>query len=119
MLREIDRTGGISFTRFYAHRIRRLLPPAALVLVLTVVLARLTGSLLQFRSTALDTVLTAGYLFNYRLAEQGVNYQNLAGPQSPCSTSGPWPWRSSSTCSGRSCWWPGRWPPDATRESTG
>jgi peptidoglycan/LPS O-acetylase OafA/YrhL len=83
LLREVDQTGRISFAGFYANRLRRLLPPAALVLVVTVVVARVAGSLLQFRSTALDTVFTAGYLFNYRLAEQGVNYQNASGPQSP------------------------------------
>jgi peptidoglycan/LPS O-acetylase OafA/YrhL len=83
LVRELQQTGRISFTRFYANRIRRLLPPAVLVLVVTIVVARLTGSLLRFADSALDTVFTAGYLINYRLADQGVNYQNAAALHSP------------------------------------
>jgi peptidoglycan/LPS O-acetylase OafA/YrhL/cellulose synthase/poly-beta-1,6-N-acetylglucosamine synthase-like glycosyltransferase len=83
LLREVQRTGRISFTHFYANRMRRLLPPAALVLVLTVIVARTFGSLFQFRSIATDAIYTAGYLFNYRLAAEGVDYQNANGPESP------------------------------------
>jgi peptidoglycan/LPS O-acetylase OafA/YrhL len=39
LLREHERTGTISFTRFYARRIRRLLPAGAAVLAVTLVIA--------------------------------------------------------------------------------
>lgn len=39
MLREIDRTGRLSIAGFYARRARRLLPAAALVLVVCTVLS--------------------------------------------------------------------------------
>jgi peptidoglycan/LPS O-acetylase OafA/YrhL len=83
LLREVERHGRISFLGFYGGRMRRLLPPAALVVVLTVVATRLVDSVLHVRSVALDAVFTTFYAMNYRLAALGVDYQNASGPVSP------------------------------------
>jgi peptidoglycan/LPS O-acetylase OafA/YrhL/cellulose synthase/poly-beta-1,6-N-acetylglucosamine synthase-like glycosyltransferase len=83
LMREVQRTGRVSFTHFYVNRIRRLLPPAAVVVILTVIVARTFGSLFQFKSIAMDALYTTFYLFNYRLAAKGVDYQNATGPESP------------------------------------
>ena len=74
---------GSGSAAFYAGRIRRLLPPAALVLVVTLVVARLWGSIFQLADTAWAAVFTAIYAINYRLAAEGVNYQQAGGPESP------------------------------------
>src|SRR6201996_870521 len=48
---EIERTGQLSLMRFYARRMRRLLPSALLVVAVTVAVARFWGPVLQLRST--------------------------------------------------------------------
>lgn len=83
LMREIERTGRIHFWHFYANRMRRLIPPAALVLLLTLVVARTIGSPFQFKQIAQHALYTAGYVLNYRLASEGVDYQNANGPESP------------------------------------
>jgi peptidoglycan/LPS O-acetylase OafA/YrhL len=83
LMREVQKNGRISFVSFYVGRIRRLLPPAALVLLVTLVVARLWGSVFQLKSTAWDAIFTAAYALNYRLAAEGVNYQQVSGPESP------------------------------------
>jgi peptidoglycan/LPS O-acetylase OafA/YrhL len=83
LLREVASSGRISLTAFYARRIRRLLPPAALVLVVTLVAARIWGSIFQLVDTAWAAVFTALYAINYRLAAEGVDYQQAGGPESP------------------------------------
>jgi peptidoglycan/LPS O-acetylase OafA/YrhL/cellulose synthase/poly-beta-1,6-N-acetylglucosamine synthase-like glycosyltransferase len=83
LMREVERTGRIHFGHFYANRFRRLIPPAAVVLVTTVLVARQFGSPFQFKQIAMHAVYTAAYGLNYRLAHEGVDYQNAAGPESP------------------------------------
>jgi cellulose synthase/poly-beta-1,6-N-acetylglucosamine synthase-like glycosyltransferase len=54
LLREVDRTGRISLLKFYGGRIRRLLPPAIIVVVGTLLAARLWDSIFhvsRWRST--------------------------------------------------------------------
>ncbi|MFN8169860.1 MAG: acyltransferase family protein [Candidatus Nanopelagicales bacterium] len=83
LVREIDRTGRVRLGSFYARRVRRLLPAAVTVVVVTVLVARFWGPALQLRTTALDAVWTAGYALNVHLAAQGVDYLQADGPASP------------------------------------
>jgi peptidoglycan/LPS O-acetylase OafA/YrhL len=83
IVREIDRTGRLSLPAFYARRMRRLLPAAITVLVTTLVVARFWGPALQLRQTAIDGLWTSFYAVNVHLAQQGVDYQQANGPQSP------------------------------------
>src|SRR4051794_19983668 len=78
-----DREGRISFSRFYGRRMRRLLPAAALVLIFTVVVARLVLPGTQAQSIVKDVFYAAIYGINYRLAFEGVQYQNATAPPSP------------------------------------
>ncbi|MET1008099.1 MAG: SGNH hydrolase domain-containing protein [Propionibacteriaceae bacterium] len=83
LMREVTSTGRVHFGHFFANRLRRLIPPAALVLAVTVVVARQFGSPFQFQQIAQHAIYTAGYVLNYRLASEGVDYQNANGPESP------------------------------------
>jgi peptidoglycan/LPS O-acetylase OafA/YrhL len=68
---------------FYAHRIRRLLPAAAVVVVATVVAARVWAPVLQVRGIATDAIFTTFYGLNYRLASLGTDYQHMGLAASP------------------------------------
>jgi peptidoglycan/LPS O-acetylase OafA/YrhL/glycosyltransferase involved in cell wall biosynthesis len=83
LLRQLERAGRISFRKFYAGRVRRLALPAALVVVVTLVGVRLWDSIFQVRGVTTDALYTAFYAINYRLAAEGVNYQQASGPPSP------------------------------------
>jgi peptidoglycan/LPS O-acetylase OafA/YrhL len=81
--RELDCNGRISFLHFYGRRARRLLPPAALVVVVTILCARLWSTTAQIRALVKDVFYTAGYGLNVHLAHDGVQYQNASAPPSP------------------------------------
>ena len=81
--RELVRTGRVNLLSFYARRARRLLPSALIVITTVVVVARYWGPLLQVKATAWDGIYASIYAINYRLAANGVDYQQAAGPASP------------------------------------
>lgn len=83
LLREADRTGRISLLKFYGGRIRRLLPPAVLVVAVTLVAARLWDSIFNIKNVSMDALATLVYGINYRLAATGVDYQNADAAPSP------------------------------------
>src|SRR5690625_850586 len=74
LVREVQTTGRVSLSRFYARRIKRLLPAAALVLVVTAVLTRVVMSVIDWRAFGGDIVAAAAYLVNWRLADRSVDY---------------------------------------------
>lgn len=71
---EAERTGTIALGRFYAYRIKRLLPMAATVLVVVVVLSDLLLAPAQDGAVAGDVVSSAFYVVNWHFAEQSVDY---------------------------------------------
>jgi peptidoglycan/LPS O-acetylase OafA/YrhL len=81
LLREAERSGRISVPRFYARRAVRLLPAAALVLIATLVAARLFLPVVRLGEYARDALAAAGYLANLRFADTGTDY--LRADQSP------------------------------------
>ncbi|MCZ4499189.1 MAG: putative acyltransferase [Marmoricola sp.] len=83
LLTEVDRSKSVSIAGFYSRRIRRLLPPALLVVATTVVVARLWGPVLQSTRTAQDGLFAIFYSMNYRLAGEGVDYQMANAAPSP------------------------------------
>ena len=83
LMSEHRRSGTISLSGFYSRRIKRLLPSALTVILVTEVAARLWGPPLQAATTAKDSIFSTFYLMNYRLAVEGVDYQNAGGPVSP------------------------------------
>ena len=74
ILGEHARTGAVRIVRFYARRIRRLLPMAALVLVCTIAAVKAFVPPLLWPDLSTSARWTAAYLGNYRLAADGTNY---------------------------------------------
>ncbi|WP_162621804.1 acyltransferase family protein [Microbacterium suaedae] len=83
LLREVELTNRISFTRFYVRRAKRILPAAAVVLTATVVGAFVLLGRDQGKSVALDALYSALFLGNWRFAAQGVDYFQQGTAPSP------------------------------------
>ncbi|WP_198586953.1 acyltransferase family protein [Glycomyces xiaoerkulensis] len=83
LLREIDRTGRVSITKFYARRAVRLLPAAATVLLATLVAAWLWLPRTRLGDIAADTAAAALNVVNFRLASEGTDYLNADTEPSP------------------------------------
>lgn len=82
LLRELERDRTIGIARFYARRVRRLLPASTLVLV-AVALLTFTLPPPQWRGVAWEVVASALYFENWWLAAQSVDYlaaDNAPGP---------------------------------------
>src|SRR5262245_26376024 len=77
LVREVEEKGGIDFCAFYARRMRRLLPAAAVVLVATVVAVRLWLSPLEQKQFAPSVFVSALYVSNFWFASKATDY--LAG----------------------------------------
>src|SRR5580704_16669830 len=80
---EFSASGRLSFAGIYARRARRLLPSAALVIVVTVVASVAVLGPIEAKAVAKDAVACALYVGNYRFAFQATNYLNAQGPVSP------------------------------------
>ncbi|MDG4768339.1 acyltransferase family protein [Solwaraspora sp. WMMD406] len=80
---ELLRTGRISFARFYARRMVRLLPASILVVLATLAAAWYWASPMFTRAVAGDALASVAYLVNVRLAVQGTNYMAASDPPSP------------------------------------
>lgn len=74
LLREHDRTGTISFTGFYRRRIKRIMPAAVLVLVVTVAVSSVLTPGARFLRTAADSFWALLFSANWNLAIQGTDY---------------------------------------------
>ncbi len=81
--REVQDRGRPSMGAFYARRMRRLLPAAMLVLVVTMIAALIWLPPLEIPSVSKDGVATALYGGNYRFALAQTNYLASSGPPSP------------------------------------
>jgi peptidoglycan/LPS O-acetylase OafA/YrhL len=74
LCKEIDRTGRVRLGRFYARRVRRLLPAALLVLAVSVVAAYFLLPYPRWEATAQHVLASALYAENWLLASESVNY---------------------------------------------
>ncbi len=68
LMRERERTGRISFSRFYARRVRRILPAAAVTLLITIPLANALVTLVDRPSVMEDGASAALSIANIRFA---------------------------------------------------
>jgi peptidoglycan/LPS O-acetylase OafA/YrhL len=68
LIRERLRSGKISFSRFYARRVRRILPAAAVTLLITIPLANSLVTLVERSSTMEDAAAAALSVANIRFA---------------------------------------------------
>ncbi len=74
LVREHDKTGRISLPKFWARRLRRLLPASALVVLFTLVASHAYLPASRWQSIGQDAVAAAGYFLNWRLAAESVDY---------------------------------------------
>ncbi len=77
LVKEIERSGKISFMGFYARRARRIIPPAAVVIVATSAAVWFFMPLLSVFREAFDLLAAALQAANWRFIAQGRDY--LAG----------------------------------------
>ncbi|MET8828819.1 acyltransferase family protein [Streptomyces sp. NPDC004610] len=80
---EIDRTGKVSLTKFWARRFRRIAPPMAITIVITAVVSWIYVSPFRFREYMSDGLAASVSLINWRLVETGTDYFANDGSQSP------------------------------------
>jgi peptidoglycan/LPS O-acetylase OafA/YrhL len=74
LLNEMDRTGGIDFARFYARRIRRLLPASLLMLVCTLLAAVALLSPIEVVRVSKSAIATATYVSNVWFFLRSTDY---------------------------------------------
>ena len=83
IVNEIEKTGRLSLSQFWGRRMRRLLPAAALVLVVTVCGSYVALDPLSLGQAAHDAAAAAGYIANWWFAHQAVDYLAADNPPSP------------------------------------
>lgn len=83
LLSEVERRGTISFVGFYIRRARRILPAAALTLVVTDVAAFLLLNFVRARDAVVDSLYAGGFGANFHFATQATDYFARTKPQSP------------------------------------
>lgn len=74
LVAEIEKTGRLDLPRFYARRVRRLLPAAALVLLVTLLVGRLIDPPVAHRELANTAIATALYVSNLWFARNATDY---------------------------------------------
>jgi peptidoglycan/LPS O-acetylase OafA/YrhL len=74
LLGEVSRTGSVSLPRFYARRVKRLLPLSALLLAAVGALSLVLFSPVRAGEVAGDIVSCATYTANWHFAAQSVDY---------------------------------------------
>ena len=83
LLREHQKTGHISFAGFYRRRVRRIVPVATLVIVVTVVAAFVLLPTDRATSAGSDGLWAFLFAGNWHLAIAGSDYFQLGLPPSP------------------------------------
>ncbi|MFE6734190.1 acyltransferase family protein [Microbacterium sp. NPDC057650] len=77
LLREVSSTGRIALGRFYARRVRRLLPAALLVLLVSAVATFALLPYPRWERTGAEILASATYVENWFLSAMSVNYSAL------------------------------------------
>jgi peptidoglycan/LPS O-acetylase OafA/YrhL len=83
LVREFESRQTISFTGFYARRIKRILPAGLFVIGATLCATRVLAGIDRYHFAAKDAIAAALFASNWRFAHTGVNYFNQALPPSP------------------------------------
>ncbi|MCA1726180.1 MAG: acyltransferase [Actinobacteria bacterium] len=83
MLTEASRTGRVSLRNFYARRAKRILPAAALTLMVTSYAAYHFLNFVRAREAVVDGIWAAFFAANVQFARQGVDYFAQGQPPSP------------------------------------
>ncbi|NEE01454.1 acyltransferase family protein [Phytoactinopolyspora halotolerans] len=83
MIREVESTGRLNLRRFWARRVRRLLPAATVTLTAVAVAVLVVLPVTRWPSIAWDLLAGAMYVMNWRLAEESVDYLAAESAPSP------------------------------------
>ena len=83
IVRELQETGSVNLPAFYARRARRLLPAAALVILVTVAVSIVVLPPLRLPDLAIDGAAAALYVPNIRFAIQATDYLQADFDPSP------------------------------------
>ena len=74
LVRELDATGTISLARFFAGRVKRLMPQVLAVIAAVVVASSLLLAPVRADAVASDVMAAGVYAMNWRLSEGAVDY---------------------------------------------
>ncbi len=83
LVREFEARQTISFTGFYARRIKRILPAGLFVIGATLCATRVLAGIDRYHFAAKDAIAAVLFYANWHFAHTGVNYFNQALPPSP------------------------------------
>ena len=83
LVKELRATGGVSLSKFYARRIKRLLPSSFLVLLITALVSLAVMPPGARTDLGRNIIATSLYVSNYLLAWWQNDYQNLGATPSP------------------------------------
>jgi peptidoglycan/LPS O-acetylase OafA/YrhL len=83
IMRRRQRVGRVPIREFYAARARRILPAAALTVVVTVIASYVLLTPVQTTSVVHDSVWAALFAANVHFASIGTNYFSSSAPPSP------------------------------------
>ncbi len=83
ILRHSERSGRVPLWQFYAARARRILPAAALTLVVTTIACRYLLNFIEAQGAFHDSVWAAFFAANIHFAREGTNYFSSTSPPSP------------------------------------
>lgn len=83
LLREHEKTGTISFWGFYRRRIKRIIPAAMLVIIVTLIAAWLIFNRVRFEQTIGDGIWATFFGANWHFALQGTDYFGAETAVSP------------------------------------
>lgn len=78
LLKDIGTSGRVRFVNFYAHRARRILPAAAVVLVVTAVASALILGVLSARAELTSSIWAVFFAANIHFSQIGTNYFSSA-----------------------------------------
>lgn len=82
LVRELESTGRVRITEFWARRVRRLLPASLLVLAVCVVLTFTVMPAITRPQNFTEIAFASGYVLNWNLAASAVDYLNATNPES-------------------------------------
>ena len=83
LVREVDRTGRVRVGRFYARRVKRLLPQVLAVIAAVVAAAWFLLSPLAADAVASDVVAAGAYVMNWHLSAEAADYFASGGSDQP------------------------------------
>jgi len=74
LLKDVGRSGRVHFVHFYAHRARRILPAATVVLVASAIASVLILNVLSARSELTSSIWAVFFAANIHFSQIGTNY---------------------------------------------